>query len=182
MKAFLVILLILISLGLCVVSGVQWTREARLNRIIEERTRQLVEENKQRTEFEEKADRYEKEIARVTALRGETEAALLAATEEIQQRTADQAARGFSISVLMNEIIAHGGELSTYKQMAGKGTDVLKQRNEEIAAQNAAIEKQNAQLKQLAAERDDAITQLNARTREFNELVEKYNKLAKERQ
>jgi len=180
MKAFLITFLIVISLGLCGVCAVQWYREARLNRVLEERTRQLVEENKARTEFEEKAERYEKEIARITALRAETEAALLAATEEVQQRTADQSGRGVSIAVLMNEVIAHKGELDAYKQLAGKGTDAIKERNVEVAAQNAAIEKQNRQLKQLAAERDNAISQLNARTKEFNDLVEKYNKLAKQ--
>lgn len=180
MKAFLITTLVLISFGLCIICGFQWYREARLNRVIEERTRQLIAENKLRIEFEEKAERFEKEITRITALRAETEAALLVATEELQQRTADQGARGFSISVLMNEVITHKSALDAYKQLAGKGTDAIKDRNTEISAQNAAIEKQNAQLRQLAAERDNAITQLNARTKEFNELVEKYNKLAKE--
>ncbi|MDZ4288464.1 MAG: hypothetical protein U0984_10930 [Prosthecobacter sp.] len=180
MKLFLTLLLVFIALGLCGICVVQWRREAQLNAVIEERTRQLIAENKLRQEWEEKANRFEKEIARLTILRAETEAALLAATEEIQHRTADQSARGFSISVLMNELIAHGGELKSYKQLAGQGTDALKQRNDEIAAQNAAIEKQNAQLKQLLTERDSAITQLNTRTREFNELVEKYNKLSKQ--
>jgi hypothetical protein len=180
MKAFLITFLVVITFGLCAVSVVQWYREARLNRVLEERTRQLVEEHKQRVEFEEKAERFEKEIARITALRAETEAALLAATEEVQQRMADQSSRGVSIAVLMNEAITHKGELDAYKQLAGKGTDAIKERNTEVAAQNAAIEKQNAQLKQLATERDNAINQLNARTQEFNELVEKYNKLSKQ--
>ena len=50
-----------------------------------------------------------------------------------------------------------------------------------MTAQNAAIEKANANIKQLVEERDSAITKLNARVQEYNELVEKYNKLAKER-
>lgn len=179
MKLFLTLLLVLITFGLCGICVVQWKREAQLNALVEERTRQLIAENKLRIDTEEKAARFEKEIARLTILRAETENALLAATEEIQQRTADQSARGFSISVLMNELIAHGGELTSYKQLAGQGSDALKGRNEEVAAQNAAIEKQNALLKQLLTERDNAITQLNTRTREFNDLVEKYNKLSK---
>jgi chromosome segregation ATPase len=180
MKRVLIILLVLISLGLCAISVEQWRREARLNAIITERTRQLEEEHKKRIEFEEKADRFEKEIQRLTVLRAETEAALLEATEELRDRIADQSARGQSIAVLMNEVITSQSELAAYKDLAGAGTDAIKERNAAVAAQNAAIEKQNAQLKQLAAERDNAINQLNARTREFNELVERYNKLAKQ--
>lgn len=181
MKAFLFFLLALIVLGLCGICVVQWQREFVLNARIDEITAQLIAENKLRIQFEEKAMRYEQEIARISTLRAETEAALLDATEQVQLLTADQSARGFSIAVLMNETVAAKSELAAYQQLAGKGTEAIKDRNTEVSAQNAAIEKANAALKQLASERDSAITKLNARTQEFNELVEKYNKLAKER-
>jgi chromosome segregation ATPase len=179
MKPFLISLLILISLGLCGICAVQWKREADLHAQIKDITAQLIAENKLRIEFEEKATRFEQEITRLTHLRAETEAALVVATEQVKDVTSDQTSRGFSIAVLMNELIAANGELNAFKNLAGKGTDAVKQRNAEVTEQNAAIVKQNAQLKQLAGERDNAINQLNARTREFNELAEKYNKLAK---
>ena len=181
MKRFLIALLIIITLGLCVVCVIQWRREAVLRARIQEVTTQLVSENKLRTEAEERAVRYESEVERLTKLRAETEAALLVATEEVRSRTADQVGRGYSIAILMNEIMAHGGEANAYKELAGKGADAIRQRNAEVLEQNAAIERQNSQLKQLTIERDDAITKLNSRTREFNELVEKYNRLARER-
>ncbi len=181
MKRFLIVLLIMISLGLCGLCTLQWLREFALRARIEEITQQLIAENKLRIEFEEKSIRFEEEIKRITQLRAETEAALLVATEEVQQRTADQTARGYSIAVLMNELIAKGSALGSASQLAAKTTDAIKDRNAEVTAQNAAIEKANAQLKQLASERDAAILQLNARTKEFNELVEKYNQLAKQR-
>jgi len=181
MKAILYSLLAIIVLGLCGVCGVQWQREFLLNAKIKELTDQLIAENKLRIEFEEKAFRFEQEIARITQLRNETEAALLEATEQVKLLTEDQTARGYSIAVLMREVVMTSRELDSYKQQAGKGTDALKDRNTEVTAQNAAIEKANASMRQLASERDDLIDKLNTRTREFNELVEKYNKLAKER-
>lgn len=181
MKALLYSLLAIIVLGLCGVCVVQWQREFLLNAKIKELTDQLIAENKLRIEFEEKAFRFEQEIARITQLRNETEAALLEATEQVKLLTEDQTARGYSIAVLMNEAMSTAHELAAYKQLAEKGGDALKDRNTEVSEQNSAIEKANASLRQLVSERDDLINKLNARTREFNELVEKYNKLAKER-
>lgn len=180
MKVFLFSLLAVLTLGLCGICLIQWQREFILNATIDELIHQLIAENKIRIEFEEKAFRFEQEITRLTNLRAETERALLDATEKLQQITVDQSARGFSIALLMNEAMAAATELSAYKQLAGKGTDAVKDRNNVVTAQNAAIEKANAALKQLSGERNDLILKLNARTQEFNELVEKYNKLGKQ--
>ncbi|HCN77639.1 MAG TPA: hypothetical protein DIT13_10660 [Verrucomicrobiales bacterium] len=179
MKRFLLSLLVLITLGLCAVCALQWQREHRLRARISDLTRQLAEENKRRVEFEEKAMRYEQEIARVTTLRAQTEAALLEATETLQQTASDQMARGHSIAVLSSELLRARAESAALRELASQGTSAIQQRNETVAGQNAAIEKANARLRELAKERDDAIQQLNARTREFNALVEKYNALAK---
>lgn len=181
MKAFLFSLLTLFVLGLCGVCLVQWQREFVLNARIDEITAQLVAENKLRIEFEEKAMRFEQEIARLTTLRADTEAALLDATEQVQLLTVDQSGRGYSLGVWMNAASGAKAELAAYKRLAGEGTDALKDRNTEVTSQNQAIEKANATIKELVTERDGVINQLNARTREYNELVEKYNKLAKER-
>lgn len=181
MKAFLFILLAFIVLGLCGLCAVQWMHEFVLNKRIAEITDQLIAENQLRIEFEEKAMRYEQEIARITTLRAETESALLDATEEVQLRTLDQSARGFSLAHWMNAAAVSKAELAAYKELAGKGSAAIQDRNAEVSAQNAAIEKANAALKQLATERDSAITKLNTQIQAYNELVEKYNKLAKDR-
>lgn len=181
MKAFLYYILAFIVFALCGICADQWRREFKLNRRIDELTAMLVAENKLRIEFEEKAFRFEKEIARISHLRAETEAALLDATEKIMLMTEDQSARGYSIALWMNEATLVKSELAAYKQLAGKGTDAIKDRNTEVSVQNEAIEKANASLRQLVSERDELIGKLNARTKEFNELVDKYNKLAKER-
>lgn len=180
MKRFLIVLLALVSLGLCAVCALQWMREYRYRARITELTRLLVEENKKRVEFEEKAQRFEQEIARITTLRAQTEAALLDATEAVQQLTADQSARGFSIAVLSSEFLRADTEARALRELAGQGASAIQQRNEVVAGQNAAIEKANSQLRQLVKERDDAIRQLNTRTSEYNALVEKYNALAKQ--
>ena len=69
--------------------------------------------------------------------------------------------------------------LTTTEELRDRTVEAIKQRNEEVTAQNTAIEKANTQIKQLLSERDEAITKLNARTIEFNELVEKNNKLSR---
>ena len=179
MKRFLLALLVLISLGLCAVSIAQWQREHRLRSALADLARQLAEENRTRVEFEEKALRYEIEIARLTDLRAQTEAALLDATEQVQALTLDQSARGYSIAVLAGEHLRAAAELASLRDLAGQGAEAVRDRNSLVSEQNSAIEKANAELRRLAGERDDAIRRLNDRTREFNELVEKYNELAK---
>ena len=181
MKTFLFTLLAFLVLGLCGICVVQWQREFVLNARIDEITAQLIAENKLRIEFEEKAMRFEQEIARITTLRAETEAALLDATEQVQLLTVDQSSRGFSLALWMNEATVAKAELTAYKDLAGKGTEALQDRNSEVSAQNTAIEKANAALKQLATERDSAITKLNTQIQAYNTLVEKYNKLSKDR-
>lgn len=179
MKRVLLSLLVLISLGLCAVSVEQWRREHRLRMALADLSRQLAEENRKRVEFEEKALRFELEIARLTELRAQTEAALLDATEQVQALIRDQSARGYSIAVLAGEHLNAAAELAALRDLAGQGAEAVKERNTLVSEQNDAIEKANADLRRLAGERDDAIRQLNERTRDFNELVEKYNELAK---
>lgn len=181
MKRFLLGLLAVLTLGLCAVCTVQWTREAKLHGIIQRLSRDLQTESKARMDAEEQVARFEEEIARLTKLRDEAEARLLAAMQENKALVEDQSARGYSIAVLMNQARRAEAELAAIQQVAGQGADAIKDRNAEVTAQNAAIAKANSQIKQLAAERDDAIARLNNRTREFNELVEKFNKLAKQR-
>lgn len=180
MRRFLQVLLVFISLGLCGICALQWQREYFLRAKIAELTRLLIQENKKRVEFEEKAQRFEQEIARITTLRAQTEATLLDATENIQRLTVDQSARGYSIAILSHEYLQTQNEAKALRTLAGEGSSAIQQRNEIVAGQNAAIEKANTQLQQLAKERDEAIRQLNSRTQEYNELVEKYNKLTKQ--
>lgn len=176
MKRFLLLLLVLISLGLCGVSLLQWQRESKMLARITDLVNDLEAENKKRVQAEQKVHEYGQEIERLEGLREEIESRLLSMTEELRDRTLDQSARGFSIAVIMNEAIRTGSELAALKQVAGQGTEAIQKRNAEVTAQNAAIEKANQQIQQLLNERDDAIQKLNTRTREFNELVEKYNK------
>jgi len=179
MKRFLLALLLLVSLGLCAICLFQWQREAVLRAHIGSLVRQVESENKLRFTAEQKVFEYSQEIERLEGLRAEIESKLLSNTEELRDRILDQSSRGYSIAVIMNEAIRSTSDLQAYQQLAGKGTAALKQRNSEVTAQNAAIEKANSTIKQVASERDAAITQLNARIQEFNELTEKYNKLIK---
>jgi len=181
MKRLLATLLVLISLGLCAVSVVQWQREARLRGHIADLVRRLEAENALRIEAERKVREYEKEIARLTELRAEVEAKLIEVTREFNDLSTDSTARGITIAIYMRELMQAQAGLDAARLALGKGADAIRDHNAAVTAQNSALEKQNAMLKQLAAERDAAIEKLNTRTREFNELVEKYNKLSKGR-
>lgn len=181
MKRLLITLLVLISLGLCAVSVVQWQREARLRGHIEDLVKRLEAENAAKVEAQRKVRDLEKEIERINVLRAEVEAKLVEMTRDFNDLTTDNISRGITIAVYMNELRQLQGGLEASQLAFSKGAAAIKEHNTTVTAQNTALEKQNTMLKQVAAERDAAIEKLNARTREFNELVEKYNKLAKER-
>ncbi len=181
MKRLLNTLLVLISLGLCVVCILQWKREDRYRGHISDLVRRLEAENAAKVEALRKVREYEKEIARLTELRAEVEAKLVEVTREYNDLSHDSTARGITIAIYMRDLMQLQHGLQATQLAFGRNLDVIKGHNGTVNAQNDAIEKQNNLLKQLADERDDAIGKLNARTREFNELVGKYNKLAKQR-
>ncbi len=90
MKRFLLALIVLISLGLCLVCVLQWQREALLRGRIVDLVKQLEAENKLRFVAEQKVHEYSQEILRLEGLRAEIESKLLDATEDLRDRTVDQ--------------------------------------------------------------------------------------------
>lgn len=166
-----------IALGLCGVCVVQWNREHRLNAAITEITNRLQKENLARVEFEEKSARLEQEIARITELRRQTEAALAEASENVLLLTDDMKGRGGTIAAYINLEFGPDPDADP-AESEPQAADVVKERNAAVEAQNAAITKANAAIKKLAGERDAAIEKLNDRIRAFNDLTEKYNRLA----
>jgi chromosome segregation ATPase len=179
MKRTLTTLLILAALGLCGLSAVQWQREAALRQRVAEVTQMLQAENQARVGAEEKAAAFEKEIARITQLRADTEAKLLEVTEQLVTTQADQLQRGFSIAVLSAELSQSQSKIDLAEKTLADSTATITERNSDVSQQNQAITTANERLKQLTSERDQAIGELNARTKAYNELVEKYNKLVK---
>lgn len=181
MKRFLIVLLILITFGLCALCVVQWQREDRYRGHIVDLVKRLEAENAAKVEALRKVREYEKEIARLTELRAEVEAKLVEITRDYNDLTHDSVARGITIAIYMREYLQMSAGYNAAQIALGRGGDAVKERNATVTAQNSTIEKQNQLLRRVAAERDAAIDRLNARTRELNELVGKYNKLAKER-
>jgi septal ring factor EnvC (AmiA/AmiB activator) len=82
MKRLLTTLLVLISLGLCVVCVVQWQREDRYRGHIADLVKRLEAENRAKVEALRKVREYEKEIARLTEIRAEVEAKLVEVTRD----------------------------------------------------------------------------------------------------
>lgn len=179
MKKTLTSLLLLAALALCGLSVVQWKREAELRSEIQSLTLQLQTETQLRIETQEKAAAFELEIARLTQLRADTEAKLLAVTEELTLTQTDQLQRGVSIALLANEFAQARAQAQLAEQRLAETTAAIANRNEDVTGQNTAITTANERLKNLTAERDAAIAELNTRTQAFNDLVTKYNKLVK---
>lgn len=179
MKKTLTVLLLVSALALCGLSVVQWLREAELRAEIQSLTLQLQAETQLRIETQEKAAAFELEIARLTQLRADTEAKLLAVTEELTLTQTDQLQRGVSIALLANEFAQARSQAQLAEQRLAETTAAIANRNEDVTGQNTAITTANERLKKLTAERDTAIAELNARTKAFNDLVTKYNKLVK---
>ena len=179
MKKTLTVLLLVSALALCGLSVVQWLREAELRAEIQSLTLQLQAETQLRIETQEKAAAFELEIARLTQLRADTEAKLLAVTEELTLTQTDQIQRGVSIALLANEYAQARSQAQLAEQRLAETTAAIANRNEDVTGQNTAITTANERLKKLTAERDTAIAELNARTKAFNDLVTKYNKLVK---
>jgi chromosome segregation ATPase len=179
LKKTLTILLLLAALALCGLSVVQWLREAELRTEIQSLTLQLQTETQLRIETQEKAAAFELEIARLTQLRADTEAKLLAVTEELTLTQTDQLQRGVSIALLANEFAQARSQAQLAEQRLAETTAAIANRYEDVTGQNTAITTANERLKKLTAERDAAIAELNTRTKAFNDLVTKYNKLVK---
>lgn len=179
MKKTLTVLLLVSALALCGLSVVQWLREAELRAEIQSLTLQLQAETQLRIETQEKAAAFELEIARLTQLRADTEAKLLAVTEELTLTQTDQLQRGVSIALLANEYAQARSQAQLAEQRLAETTSAIANRNEDVTGQNTAINTANERLKKLTAERDTAIAELNTRTKAFNDLVTKYNKLVK---
>lgn len=179
MKKTLTVLLLVSALALCGLSVVQWLHEAELRAEIQSLTLQLQAETQLRIETQEKAAAFELEIARLTQLRADTEAKLLAVTEELTLTQTDQLQRGVSIALLANEYTQARSQAQLAEQRLAETTAAIANRNEDVTGQNTAITTANERLKKLTAERDTAIAELNARTKAFNDLVTKYNKLVK---
>lgn len=151
MKNLPVSLLIIASLGLCVVCVAQWRRESTFRQKIAEGLTALQAEAEAGRSLAEKVAGYEQEIARLTQLRADTEAKLIEVTDELT---------------------------GIRSQLTESGLAAV-ERAREVDAQNAAITEANARLQQVTAERDQAIEELNKRTRAYNDLMARQNQGAR---
>lgn len=168
MTRFLHILLLVLSMALCGLVAVQWTREAALHRQLRELDDLAHRRAEALTRAEETAKRLENEIqfkdlanARLT----ETARTNLA---EITRLTGEVEKTG-------RENQRQARQLEVYKESIAKA-------NESIARQNEGIQKANGELKKLADDRNEAVRQLNKVTADFNALAEKWNRQQEELQ
>jgi hypothetical protein len=185
MRRWLQFAVLLAVASVSLLCAAQWKREWQLRAQIAELSARWKQENSARVEAEQTAAQYAREIERLGALRQELESQMLKLTEEVDERRGDQAFRGYSIAVLMNEVIAQQAGAAALRSQLQASLKALEQARELARSSTLkggeGMREANETLRRLTRERDEAIGRLNQRTREFNEVVERYNRLVRQR-
>lgn len=166
MNKLILNLSVLISLGLCVLSLVQWTRENNLQqelgrRVNEVHTNKLTIQN-----LEISLKSTQQELDRVQAIRVQLEGTVTTNKAQIKQLSGE-------LEKTIEERDTRIAQVEQYKV-------ALEQANENITKQNEAITKQNDTIKQLVAQRDEQAEAYKKLVEQYNTAVAEYNKLVEE--
>ncbi len=161
-----VIILIILSLGLCGLAAYQWTRETTLREgIVSLRQTNVVLMTLQ-NEAENKAIRYQGELA------------------EVEKKRADILAENKTNKLKANrldlEVSKLASSLSYSSNLVVAFSNGVQQANQSIIIQNDSIKKLNEEFKKLADERNEVIKKYNALAQDQHKTVEEYNKLVKQ--
>lgn len=166
MTRFLQVLLLVLSMALCGLVAVQWTREASLHR----RLRELDDLAHRRAEAVARAEETGKRLENELQFKDLANARL---TENVRTNAAQLIRLTGDLEKAARENERQTRQLEVYKEAMAKA-------NESIARQNEGIQKANGELKKLAEDRNDVVRQLNKVTAEFNALAEKWNRQQEE--
>jgi chromosome segregation ATPase len=150
-----------LALGLCVLCGFQWFREAGLHDEIEDRNQQLRALNEEKNAAELLAKRFESEIDRLEADRVALQERVRTSSREASEAKAELAKLAF-------ESESAFAQLDAFKE-------ALENANASIQAQNEGIQKMNEEFKRLADDRNSAVEKYNELARQFDELGQRYN-------
>jgi chromosome segregation ATPase len=161
-----VIILIILSLGLCGLAAYQWTRETTLREgVVALRQTNVVLMTLQ-NEAENKATRYQGELADVEKKRADI--------------LAENKTNKIKVTKLDMEVGKLSASLSYSSNLVVAFSNGVLQANQSITIQNESIKKLNEEFKKLADERNEVIKKYNALAQDQQKTVEEYNKLVKQ--
>lgn len=161
-----VIILIILSLGLCGLAAYQWARETTLREgIVSLRQTNVVLMTLQ-NEAENKATRYQGELAEVEKKRADI--------------LAENKTNKSTLIKLDREVSKLAASLSYSSNLVVAFSNGVQQANQSIIIQNDSIKKLNEEFKKLADERNEVIKKYNALAQDQHKTVEEYNKLVQQ--
>lgn len=161
-----VIILILLSLGLCGLSAYQWTRETTFRKGIEALRQTNVFVMTLQNEAENKAQRYQTELSEVERKRADIMAENR--TNRIRIAKMDR-----ELAKLMSELESSSNHVVAF-------SNGVQQANLNIQIQNDSIKQLNEEFKKLADDRNEVVKKYNALAVDQHKTVEEYNKLVKQ--
>lgn len=163
MRAFLVTLLMAISVGLCGLITYQWLREVESRHKVQGLTDELQNKKEAIQNLTGVLKRSEDEVNRLEEVKKTL-------TTTVKTNLADLARLEKDLDKAQAETERQQKQVEVYR-------DALKQANENIQSQNNTISQQNEELKKLAEDRNGIVLKLNKTVEEYNGLVDKWNAL-----
>lgn len=166
MKAFLVNLLVALSLILCGFNGYQWYQQAKLNGRIETLGNDIYKKSEDIQELKQSLSVNMDEIKRLEGLRENLGAIMKSNKVELArvQEESDKNKRELAVQT------AKAAQVEQYK-------DAFERANTNIRKQNEIIEGLNGRMKQVAEERNDIVTRHNKLATDYKTLVDDYQKV-----
>lgn len=161
-----VIILILLSLGLCGLAAYQWTRETTFRKGIETLRQTNVVLMTLQNEAENKATRYQSELADVEKKRADI--------------IAENRTNKFRLGKLELEVSRLEANLNYSSNLVVAFSNAVQNANQSIRIQNQTISNLNSEFKKLAEDRNEVVKKYNALAQDQQKTVEEYNKLVKQ--
>jgi len=166
MKAFLVNLLIAVSIALCAFNAVQWYREAKLHGEKQSLAADIYKKSGEIQNLQQTVKVNLDEIKRLEGIREvlgttiKSNRLVIAAVEEERDKFRQDA----------RIQAAKAAQVEQYKEAFEKANDGLKKQNE-------IIQTQNERMKQLAEERNEMVTRYNKLATDYKGIGDDYQKL-----
>jgi len=161
-----VIILIVLALGLCGLAAFQWTRETTFREGIESLRHTNVVLMTLQNEAENKATRYQAELADVEKKRADI--------------VAENRTNKFRVGKLELEVAKFEANLNYSSNLVVAFSNAVQNANQSIRIQNQSISNLNTEFKKLAEDRNEVVKRYNALAQDQQKTVEEYNKLVKQ--
>src|SRR4051812_15531657 len=168
MKTFLQNLLIFFALSLCALIAVQWVRENKSQRTIQNLTDTIHDKSELIQNLQLSVKRDEAEIQRLDGLKNQL-------TETVKSNNVEIAQLGRDLKKTQLENEKNAKELEVYK-------DALKVANENVIKEGEDIKTLNTDLKNLLGQHNGLVTNLNVMTKSINDMATKWSRMGDDMQ